>query len=172
MVIDKTDELYRYLAKLGVDDIDKAYIEFASLGRCTRADVQAYLMSKLEPSVIDEIDEKELEKVLDYFIDLKSMKVIKTKDMSKALKDYKNTNDPELRELIINSNLRDVLMICLNYKSLHKDVDIQDLVQIANIGLLTALDKYQPDSRIAFMDYIVYYLNEQISEEFEEKKNG
>ena len=63
-------------------------------------------------------------------------------------------------------------MICLNYKSLHKNVDIQDLVQIANIGLITALDKYQPDSRVAFRDYIVYYLNEKISEEFEEKNNG
>ena len=172
MVIDRTDELYRYLSKLGVDDIDATYIEFARQGRSTRADVQAYLIDKLEPSVVEELDESELEKVLDYFVDMKTMKVIKAKDMPRMLKEYKQSNDKSLRELIINSNLRDVLMICLNYKTLHKDIDIQDLVQIANIGLITALDKYQPENRLSFRDYVVYYLNEKISEEFEEKKNG
>ena len=63
MVIDRTDELYKYLTKLGVDNIDEAYTEFASNGRYTRADVQAYIMAKLEPSVIKELDEKELEKI-------------------------------------------------------------------------------------------------------------
>ena len=48
--------------------------------------------------------------------------------------------------------------MCLNYKTLHKDVDIQDLVQVANIGLLFAIDKYNPknyslkDCKLTLMD--------------------
>lgn len=167
MIIDREDGLYKYLSKLGVDNIDEVYIHLAENGRYGRKDVQAYYSDKFKPSVIEELEEKELEKILDYYVDLKSIKILKTNEMNKALAEYKANNDPELREVIINSNLRDVLMMCLNYKSLHKDIDIEDLVQVANIGLLTALDKFDPKHNIGFRDYIVYYLNETISEEFE-----
>lgn len=172
MIIDKSDGLYKYLTRLGVDNIDEVYLHLAENGRYTRNDVQAYFSERLKPSVIEELDDNELEKVLDYYVDLKKAKVIKASEMNKALAEYKATGDRALRDMIINSNLRDVLMMCLNYKTLHKDIDVQDLVQVASLGLMTALDKYDPSHKIAFKDYIVYYLNEKISEEFEEKKNG
>ena len=50
-------------------------------------------------------------------------------------------------------------------------MDIQDLVQIANIGLLEAIEKYKEDSNLDFNDYMVYYIRENIKN-FEEKTNG
>lgn len=172
MIIDKLDALYQYLTKLGVDNIDEVYTELASNGRYTRRDVQAYYSERLKPSITKDIDESELEKVLDYYIDLKMLNKVKPSELNKMLIQYKSTKDKALRDNIVNAYLKDVLMMCINYKSLHTDIDVQDLVQVANIGLLTALDKYEPKYRIAFNDYVIYYVNEKISEEFEEKKNG
>ena len=76
-----------------------------------------------------------------------------------------------VKEEIINSQLKDILYLCLNYSTLHKKVDIQDLVQIANIGLIQAIDKYDENARIEFKDYMVYYVRKNIIEN-EEKTNG
>ena len=64
-----------------------------------------------------------------------------------------------------------MLYLCLNYSTLHKNVDIQDLVQIANIGLIEAIEKFDEKSRTDFKDYMVYYIRENIKE-YEEKTNG
>ena len=90
----------------------------------------------------------------------------------KLLEEYKKTGDAKIREWIINSQLKDILYLCLNYSTLHKQVDIQDLVQTANIGLLTAIEKYNPTAKVEFKDYMVYYIREAIKENYEEKTNG
>ncbi len=172
MVIDKTDKLYNYLSKLNVDDIDEEYLTFAKMGRYSRKDVQIYCIEKFKPSMTSELDEKELEKVLDYYIDIKNVKPVSTQELNNMLIKYKQSLNRDLREQIINSQLRDVMMMCINYKSHNADIDLQDLIQVANISVLTALDKYEPKNKIAFKDYIVFYLNKAINQEFKEINNG
>ncbi|MBE5741531.1 MAG: hypothetical protein E7351_03300 [Clostridiales bacterium] len=170
--VDKTDELYKYLQALGVEDIEGEYIELAQNGRYKRADIRQYYRAMFEPSKTEDVVETELEKVLDYYIDIKKAKTLNDKALRQALLDYKATKSEKTRELIINSQLKDILYLCLNYYTLHKDVDIQDLVQVANIGLLDAIDKYQEAKKIDFKDYVIYWTRVKIKEEFEEKKNG
>ncbi len=164
--IDKSDRLYTYLTNLGVDKVDKLYLELANNGRYTPKDVQTYFYASFQPSLTNELDEKELEKVVDYFADLKKIKPTKKSDLKGLLKKYAHDNSEELEEQIVNANLKDLLYLCLNYKSTHKDADLQDLVQTANIGLIKALKKYKPDAKIDFKDYIIYYVREEILKEF------
>ncbi len=170
--IDKTDNLYKYLLGLGVEDIDEVYLELAENGRFKLDDVRQYFRATFAPSQTEDIDESELEKILDYYTDLKKLKHLNTQQVKKLLEEYKKTEDNKIKELIINSQLKDILYLCLNYKTLHKDVDIQDLVQVANIGLLFAIDKYNPTAKIDFKDYVVYYIRENIKINYEEKTNG
>ena len=170
--VDKTDDLYKYLTALGVENIDEVYKELASNGRYKRDDVRQYFREMFNPSNTQDLDEKELEKVLDYYVDLKQIKHVNTKQLKEMLTTYKNTKDLKVKELIINSQLKDILYLCLNYSTMHKDIDIQDLVQVANIGLIEAIEKYNPDAKIDFKDYLVYYTREKILNEFKEKTNG
>ena len=170
--IDKTDNLYKYLVDLGVQDIDKLYEELAKNGRYKRADIHAYFISKFQPSMTNECDESDLEKILDYHIDLKKIKKISNKELKDLLKIYEQNRNKDIRERIINSKLIEVLYLCINYHTLHKDIDIQDLIQVANIGLIEALEHYKSSSKISFNDYILYWIREKIIEEFEEKENG
>lgn len=169
--IDKTDNLYKYLKNLGVEDIEKEYLNLASNGRYKLDDIRQYFRATFQPSQAEDIDEKELEKILDYYVDIKTLRKMSAKELKLALNQFKETKDNEIKKLIINSQLKDLLLQCVNYKTLHKDADIQDIVQVANLGLIQAIDKYNEDSRLDFKDYVVYWTREKIREEFEEKKN-
>ena len=166
--IDKTDKLYSYLTNLGVDEIDKEYVELAQNGRYNINDIRQYYRQDFIPSSTEEVKEDEIEKVLDYYIDLKSIKHLNVSQIKKLLEEYKQTKQAKLKDMIINSQLKDILFLCLNYTTFHKKLDIQDLVQIANLGLLEAIEKYMPESRLEFKDYVIYYVRKNIKE-FEEK---
>ena len=126
--IDKTDSLYKYLQNLGIADVDKQYQELAENGRFKLDDVRKYFRSKLEPSSTEDVSDEDLERVLDYYIDLKKLKSVSQKEIKQLLLQYKQTSRSETKEKIINSQLKDILYLCLNYKTLHKDVDVQDLI--------------------------------------------
>lgn len=172
ITIDKNDNLYKYLEALNVDDIEKDYIELAQNGRFKLDDVRQYLRATFSPSQTKDIDDEELEKVLDYYSDIKKLKHLNSKTLKDKLCEYKRTQNLKLKEEITNSCLKDILYMCLNYSTLHKDVDLQDLVQVANMGLLTAIEKYQVDKQVDFKDYMVYYIRENIKNSYEERTNG
>lgn len=169
--IDKEDKLYKYLLALGASNIDDLYIELATNGRYNLDDVRQYFRAKFEPSKTEDIDEAELEKILDYYVDLRQIKPISKKELHELLTEYQINKDDITREKIINSQLKDILYLCLNYKTMHKDVDIQDLVQVANIGLFDAIENFDPAVKLDFKDYLVYWIRERITKEFEEDKN-
>ena len=169
--IDKTDSLYKYLTNLGVEDVENTYIELAKNGRYKLNDIKQYFREIFTPSQTQDIEESELEKLLDYYIDLKKVKNLNATEIKTCLIKYKETQDVKIRDLIINSQLKDILYLCVNYKTLHNDVDIQDLVQVANMGLITAIEKYNPTAKIDFKDYIAYWVRVFILKEFKGEIN-
>ena len=169
--IDKTDALYKYLTALKIENVDEVYVELAKNGRFKLDDVRAYFRETFRPSQTEDVLESELEKVLDYYVDIKKIKNLNSKALKEKLAEYKQTNNEKIKNEIINSQLKDILYLCLNYSTLHKDVDIQDLVQIANLGLIESIEKYDEKAKLDFKDYMVYYVRENINE-FKEKTNG
>lgn len=169
--IDKTDSLYKYLTNLGIENVDEEYIELAKNGRYKLNDVKQYFREIFTPSQTQDIEESELEKLLDYYIDLKKVKTLNSAQLKDCLAKYKETSDTKNRDLIINSQLKDILYLCINYKTLHNDVDIQDLVQVANMGLITAIEKYDATTKIDFKDYVTYWVRAIILKEFKGEIN-
>jgi len=172
ITIDKSDELYKYLTNLSVENIDEVYVELAQNGRYKINDVRQYFRGIFQPSQTEDVDEKDLEKILDYYVDIKKIKHMNSQELKNSLEIFKKTNDSKIKEAIINSQLKDILYLCLNYITLHKDFDVQDVIQVANIGLINAIEKYNPQAKLDFKDYLVYYVRENIKNNFEEKTNG
>ena len=170
--IDKTDALYKYLQNLQVDNIDQVYLELAENGRYKIDDVRQYFREMFEPSKTEELDEKRLEEVLDYYIDIKQAPKIKTQELRKTFKEYKETKNKQIREHIINAQLKDILYLCINYSTRHKDIDLQDLIQIANIGLIEAVERFNPEVKVEFKDFVVYNVGQAIRDNFKENTNG
>ena len=70
-----------------------------------------------------------------------------------ALRYYKN-NDIQAAQKLITSNLRFVVKIAFEYKSY--DIKLLDLIQEGNIGLMMAVQKFNPHKGYRFISYAVW----------------
>ena len=173
--IDNKDFLYKTLQKLGVDEdcIDSEYLTFASNGISNAKDFNNDLQAKLGLDYLGDFDDNCFEEVVDYYKDLKSNKSPAKSKTLGLLKEYKQNPSESLRADIINSQLKEVLLIACAYKLRHDDINLSDLVQICNMGLMTAVDKFDVDSKLAFDTYLSYWILDAIKKEFTQgEKNG
>lgn len=174
--IDNTDFLYKTLQKLGVEEdlIQEEYLKFASEGIATLKDFNNNLQSKLGMDYLGEFEDSCFEEVVDYYKDLKLNKSPAKSKVNTLLKQYKQNPQESLRIDIINSQLKEVLLIACGYKLNHNDINLSDLVQICNIGLMNAVDKYDIDAKLSFETYLNYWILQAINQEYTigEKNNG
>ncbi len=164
--IDTSDILYKTLQKLGEEDVDNKYLYFAGEGIATLKDFNNYLQSQLGMDYVGEFDENCFEEVVDYYTDLKLHKAPPKSQLNKLLKKYKENPNAELKADIINSQLKEVLLIACAYKLCHTEINLGDLVQICNLGLINAVDKYNINSKLAFETYLNYWILDAINKEF------
>lgn len=68
--------------------------------------------------------------------------------------------DKKARELLINSNLRFVVNVAKKYQG--QGLPIEDLIDEGNIGLMTALDKFDPEKGYHFISYAVWWIRQSI----------
>src|SRR5215203_1119979 len=66
---------------------------------------------------------------------------------------YCSTRDPSLREQLVETYLPLARTIARRYQS--QRVPIEDLVQVAAIGLMKAIDRFDPARGVAFSSYAV-----------------
>lgn len=75
--------------------------------------------------------------------------------------------DKEARTKLINSNLRLVVYIAKKYNGL--GIDLEDLIQEGNVGLIRAVDKFDGDRNIKFSTYAAYLIKQSIQKLFQDK---
>jgi DNA-directed RNA polymerase sigma subunit (sigma70/sigma32) len=173
--VDKTDFLYKTLQKLGVDedDLDEKYLMFASEGVSNSKDLNNIIQAHLGLDYVGEFDESWFEDVADYYQDLRLHKVPAKSKVTELLKSYKENPKLETKNDIIGSQLNEVLLIACAYKISHPDINLSDLVQICNLGLITAVDKFDETAKLNFELYLNYWIMEAIKKEFTQgEKNG
>lgn len=173
--VDKTDFLYKTLLKLGVQeqDMEDRYLSFANEGVSNMREFNNAVQSRLALDYLGEFDENDFEEVVDYYADLKINKSPAKSKVLSMLKQYKLSQDANLRQSIISSQLKDVLLIACAYKLRHTDINLGDLVQTCNMGLMIAVDKFDVNARMQFETYLNYWILETINSEFTKgEKNG
>ncbi len=68
--------------------------------------------------------------------------------------------DMKARERIANANLRFVVSVAKKYRG--QGLALEDLINEGNIGLLTAIDKYEPEKGYHFISYAVWWIRQSI----------
>lgn len=68
--------------------------------------------------------------------------------------------DPAARERLITSNLRLVISIAQRYR--HLGVPLMDLIQEGNIGLMTAVSKFDPTLGYKFSTYATWWIRQAV----------
>lgn len=68
--------------------------------------------------------------------------------------------DKKARELLITSNLRFVVNVAKKFQG--QGLAIEDLIDEGNIGLMIALDKFDPEKGYHFISYAVWWIRQAI----------
>lgn len=69
---------------------------------------------------------------------------------------YKSTGNIEARNRLVNANLRFVIKVAHEYKTY--GVPIMDLVQEGNLGLINAIEKFEPEMGYRLLSYAVWWI--------------
>src|SRR5215207_1259368 len=83
---------------------------------------------------------------------------------------YGSTRDPSLREQLVMTYLPLARTIARRYQS--PRVPTEDLVQVATIGLMKAIDRYDPDRGVAFSSYAVPTMVGEVQRHFRDHTWG
>ena len=76
---------------------------------------------------------------------------------------FSEINKKDARDLFINSNLKLVRQISLGYIKRYDKTPIEDLFQMGVVGLIRAVDKWDPDREFLFSTYATWWIRQSIS---------
>jgi RNA polymerase primary sigma factor len=78
--------------------------------------------------------------------------------------------DEFARKRMIESNLRFVVNVAKKYQN--QGIPLVDLINEGNIGLMTALDKFDPDKGYHFISYAVWWIRQSVMKAINEKSRA
>lgn len=87
--------------------------------------------------------------------------------LRKRFVQYSRSGDPELRRLLIESHLR--LAEHLARRFSNRGVALEDLVQVASLGLVKAVDRFEPDRGLEFSTFATPTIVGEIKRYFRDK---
>ena len=117
---------------------------------------------KKQPKIVKEnpnlpVPANSLEK---YLVEISNYKILsREKEIEYAL-DYRETGNVESARKLITSNLRFVVKIAMEYQSY--GLNIMDIIQEGNLGLMKAVTKFDPTKRYRLISYGVWWIRAYI----------
>jgi RNA polymerase sigma-32 factor len=89
-----------------------------------------------------------------------SFPVISKEEEYSLAKRLRDINDIDAAQVLITSNLRNVVRIATDYKGY--GLPLEDIIQEGTIGLMVAVKKYDPDKGYRLMTYAVWWIKAMI----------
>lgn len=96
-----------------------------------------------------------------YFIEIMNIPVLDREEQV-CLARRIRAGDDKAKELFIKHNLRLVVMIARQYISRCRTLSFEDLIQEGNIGLLRAVEDFDPERGIKFSTYAFLWIRQRI----------
>lgn len=118
----------------------------------------------LKPFIVKHsITNRDTKSVSLYFKDINQIqaKPIEKKQELELFMKYKNGCSISA-EKIIHANLRFVITVAKQYDRGNPCLQLMDLVQLGNVGMLKAVEKYDPDSGNKFISFAIWYIRQSI----------
>ena len=104
-----------------------------------------------------------------YLKEIKQYKVLPVDEQKKIANHYIAHKDKKSREILINTNLLLVVRIARKYYYSIKHLNLLDIIQEGNIGLIRAVETYNPNEG-AFSTYAVYWIEQAIARSIVDKE--
>jgi len=111
-------------------------------------------------SKISEKQQLEQDDLLKYYLkDVRKYPLLKAEEEKELTKMMKN-GDSKARTKLIESNLRLVIKIAKKYQG--QGLELIDLIEEGNLGLMKAVDKFEPDMDCRFSTYATWWIKQAI----------
>lgn len=94
-----------------------------------------------------------------YFKDVSKLSLISQEEEIKLAKRIQQ-GDKQAENKLVKANLRFVISVAKSYQG--KGIDLVDLIQEGNCGLIEGARKYNPDKGIKFISYAVWWIRQAI----------
>jgi RNA polymerase nonessential primary-like sigma factor len=94
-----------------------------------------------------------------YFEDISRLRILKA-DEEKAYAQRMRRGDQKAREILITHNLRLVVYVAKRY--LGRGLPLLDLVEEGNLGLMHALEKFEPDRGFRLSTYATWWIRQSV----------
>ncbi|MDO4466223.1 MAG: RNA polymerase sigma factor RpoD/SigA [Bacillota bacterium] len=91
--------------------------------------------------------------------------VLSEQEEKRILKKIKEENDANAKEYFVNSNLRLVVHVAKGYTCTH--LSLNDLIQEGNIGLIKAMERFDPSKETRFSTYAIFWIRQSIQRAIE-----
>jgi len=95
-----------------------------------------------------------------YLSQIEHYPVLSRKDENELAVGYRDKNDAKAAQMLITSNLRFVIKVALGYRNY--GVRLMDLIQEGNIGLMKAVERYDPDKGYRLISYAIWWIRAYI----------
>jgi len=97
--------------------------------------------------------------IKNYFKDLRKIEQLSSEEQNELAIKAK-AGDQKAMEKLVECNLRFVLTIAKDYQ--YGNVDVKDLINEGNIGLIKAVEKFDPSRGFKFISYAVWWVRQSI----------
>lgn len=106
------------------------------------------------------------ESVLSYIRGIQNFPILTEKDIVTLCRKAKK-GDKQAKQHLIESNLKIVLPIARKYY--RPGIDVFDLIEEGNLGLIRAIEKYEPKKKVRLPTYATYWIEQYIKRAIEEQ---
>lgn len=102
-----------------------------------------------------------------YFNEIKNTKPLSKKEEKKLWKQFHEQKDNKAREALINANLKFVPTVARQFKGC--GLPMADLISEGNLGLIRAIDRFDPKKDTKVISYAVWWIRKTIIDAIEKK---
>ena len=110
----------------------------------------------------DESGVLQQDNVKQYMVDLSYYPCLSASEEKEVALKWKNERDYRARKTLINSNLRLVISVAKRYIG-SSNMPFLDLIQEGNIGLIRAVDKFDPEKGFKFSTYATWWIRQAVT---------
>src|SRR6478736_2811479 len=98
--------------------------------------------------------------MLTYFRELRRHPLLTREEEKSIATEFAQTGNPRLAKKLVTANLRLVVKIALEYRTARRN--LLDLVQEGNVGLIHAVQKYDPNRGVKLATYASWWIRAYI----------
>jgi RNA polymerase primary sigma factor len=96
-----------------------------------------------------------------YMVEAGALPILNRQQERELFDLYVKNRDPEIGKKIICHNLRLVISVAKRY--CNRGLDFLDVIQEGNLGLMKALEKFEPERGLKFSTYAVWWIRQSIT---------